>query len=77
MNPINAVVFKSTDGRYFAFVRKHPAAAVSAGDMDTLLKRLKLALSDVVKQENFNYIVFWPSSFFRVTSAPFESPDTT
>jgi predicted RNase H-like HicB family nuclease len=54
MNHLDAVVFKKDNG-YFAFVKKYPAAAVSADNMDDLFKRLRIALSEVVKHEKFNY----------------------
>lgn len=57
MRPIDAVVYKNNKGQYFAFVRKYPAAAVSADNLDTLFKRLSIALSEVVKEEKFNYII--------------------
>jgi hypothetical protein len=57
MKPIDAVVFKNDQGKYFAFVKKYPAAAVSADNLDALQKRLSIALSDVIKEEKFNYII--------------------
>lgn len=56
-NGLDAVVFKLSDGSFFAFVRKYPAAAVSANDLPSLFTRLSIALSDVIKHEKFNYII--------------------
>ncbi len=56
-NGLDAVVFKLGDGTFFAFVRKYPAAAVSASTLDDLFKRLSIALSEVIKHEKFNYII--------------------
>lgn len=56
-NGLDAIVFKLGDGSYFAFVRKYPAAAVSAPSLDVLFSRLSIALSDVIRHEKFNYII--------------------
>ncbi len=55
-NNMDAVVFQM-DGIYFAFVRKYPAAAVSANNLDDLFKRLRIALADVIQYEQFNYVI--------------------
>jgi hypothetical protein len=55
MKKIDAIVIKQTDGKFFAFATKYPAAAVSAGNLNDLFDRLKLALSDVMKYEEFDY----------------------
>ncbi|HEY0741806.1 MAG TPA: hypothetical protein VGD40_10095 [Chryseosolibacter sp.] len=55
MNKTSAVVIKQADGKYFAFAKQYPAAAVSAGNIQELFQRLRIALSDVIKQEEFDY----------------------
>lgn len=57
MKKTSAVVIKQSDGKYFAFAKHYPAAAVSASNLPDLFNRLRIALSDVISHETFEYSV--------------------
>lgn len=52
---LDAIIFKrDLDGALFGYIKQFPAAAVSADNMETLHKRLKNALSEVIVYEDYN-----------------------
>lgn len=57
MKKTSAVVFKRPDGKYFAFAKSYPAAAVSSDNLSDLFSKLRIALADVIRQEEFDYTI--------------------
>lgn len=52
---LDAQIFtRRGDGVLFGFIKQFPAAAASATDMETLISRLKNALSEVIVYEDYN-----------------------